>query len=84
MSDKTFPLEKKSIANGIFKDKFKILFNMKIIKEVIKNQPTKRFTNKLLLIKILLLTKKFSNFFNNFKKIRLRQAQSYLNILDYT
>ena len=84
MSDQIFPLEKKLIANGISKDKFKTLFNMKVIKEVIKNQPKKRFTNKLLLIKTLLSTTKFSNFFNNFNKIRLRQAQSYLNMLDYT
>ena len=69
MSDQMFPLEKKLIANGISKDKFKTLFNMKVIKEVIKNQPTKRFMNKLLLIKILLLNKKKSPFFfNNFKK----------------
>ena len=63
MSDQKFPLEKKLIANGISKDKFKILLNMKVIKEVIKNQPTKRFMNKLLLIKILPSTKKFSNYF---------------------
>ena len=84
MSDQIFPLEKKLIANGISKDKFNKLLNMKIIKDVIKNQPKKRFKNKLLLIKTLLSTTKFSNFFNNFNKIRLRQAQSYLNMLDYT
>ena len=84
MSDQIFPLEKKLIANGISKDKFNTLLNMKIIKDVIKNQPKKRFKNKLLLIKTLLSTTKFSNFFNNFNKIRLRQAQSYLNMLDYT
>ena len=84
MSDQIFPLEKKSIANGISKDKFNTLLNMKIIKDVIKNQPKKRFKNKLLLIKTLLSTTKFSNFFNNFNKIRLRQAQSYLNMLNYT
>ena len=83
MSDQIFPLEKKLIANGISKDKFNTLLNMKIIKDVIKNQPKKRFKNKLLLIKTLLSTTKFSNFFNNFNKIRLRQAQSYLNMLDY-
>ena len=84
MSDQIFPLEKKLIANGISKDKFNTLLNMKIIKDVIKNQPKKRFKNKLLLIKTLLSTTKFSNFFNNFNKIRLRQAQSYLNMLNYT
>ena len=84
MSDQKSPLEKKLIANGMSNDKFKTLFNMKVIKEVIKNQPKKRFTNKLLLIKTLLSTTKFSNFFNNFNKIRLRQAQSYLCMLDYT
>ena len=84
MSDQKSPLEKKLIANGMSNDKFKTLFNMKVIKEVIKNQPKKRFTNKLLLIKTLLSTTKFSNIFNNFNKIRLRQAQSYLCMLDYT
>jgi hypothetical protein len=84
MSDQIFPLEKKLIANGISKDKFNTLLNMKIIKDVIKNQPKKRFKNKLLLIKTLLSTTKFSNFFKNFNKIRLRQAQSYLNMLYYT
>ena len=84
MSDQIFPLEKKLIANGISKDKFNTLLNMKIIKDVIKNQPKKRFKNKLLLIKTLLSTTKFSNFFNNFNKIRLRQAQSYLDMLNYT
>ena len=63
MSDQIFPLEKKLIANGISKDKFNTLLNMKIIKDVIKNQPKKRFKNKLLLIKTLLSTTKFSNFF---------------------
>ena len=84
MSDQIFPLEKKLIANGISKDKFNTLLNMKIIKDVIKNQPKKRFKNKLLLIKTLLSTTKYSNFLNNFNNIRLRQAQSYLNMLDYS
>jgi hypothetical protein len=53
-------LNMKSIANGMLKVKYKILLIMKATRALIKNQPKKRLANKFLLIKISLLTNKFS------------------------
>ena len=53
-------LNMKSFANGMLKVKYKILLIMKATRVLIKNQPKKRLANKFLLIKILLLTNKFS------------------------